>query len=92
MSICLISISLNITSFLFRPSRFVNETQLEVTDRISVDLREARGELLATLYIDECVVEDAGKVKVIAKNVAGEATCEADFTVSSKPDLSLLFP
>ena len=63
---------------------FKGDAPLEFTENVHVDTKEVRGELQASLTVDVSTETDAGQLKVIAKNPAGEATTSAKLNVKSK--------
>ena len=61
--------------------RFRGEEELTIGDRVSVDIREVKGEKVMTFSIDKVTPEDAGTIKAVAKNPAGEDKCQAKLTI-----------
>ena len=63
--------------------RYKNGEPLESTEHIKIEKKEGKTDLSLSLIIDACVVEDAGKLKIHAKNPVGEASCTAELKVQS---------
>lgn len=64
--------------------RFRNDIEIVLDDRVKIDTRELKGEKISTLNITEVKPEDAGLIKLVAKNPAGEDKCQAKINVKGK--------
>ncbi|KAJ8319891.1 hypothetical protein KUTeg_001478 [Tegillarca granosa] len=65
---------------------FINEKPVEDSLRFRVDQRKTYTDLVHSLSIDNTEVEDAGEVKAIAKNKAGQAVTIAKLVVEEKKE------
>ena len=63
--------------------RYKGDEPIESTEHMKLEKKEGKAELSLSLTIDACVVEDASKLKIHAKNPAGEASCTAELKVQS---------
>ena len=63
---------------------FKGEEPLEPTDRLKIDTKDLKGDSVSILSLEKCTIEDTMDVKAVAKNPAGEDTCQAKMTVTSK--------
>ena len=60
------------------------EVQIVPTDRIKIETKYVQGDIASTLTVDKAELEDAGELRVNAKNPAGQDNCMAKFIVQSK--------
>lgn len=63
---------------------YINQKLVESTDRFKLETKKAFADIQHTLKIDSVELEDAGKIKAVAKNKAGSVETEATFTVEGK--------
>ena len=64
--------------------RFRGDVELPIADRINVVSKEVKGDKVVTFSIDKVTAEDAGIIKAIAKNIAGEDKCQAKLTIKGR--------
>ena len=55
-----------------------------INDQILIVGEDVKGELLASLTFKCASLNDAGEILVVAKNLAGEASCKSKLAVASK--------
>lgn len=70
--------------------RFINEKPVEESLRFRVDQRKTYTDLVHSLSIDNTEVEDAGEVKAIAKNKAGQAVTIAKLVVEGNCEATFI--
>ena len=63
---------------------FKNEEKLEPTDKLKIDTKEVRGDVLTALVMESVTLDDIGDYKIYGKNPAGEDTYVAKLNVQSK--------
>ena len=63
---------------------FKGEEKIEPSERVTITCEEVKGKLVLSLSVNECVMEDAGDIRVTAVNPAGEASCVAKLKIKSK--------
>ena len=63
---------------------FKGEEKIEPSERVTITCEEVKGKLVLSLSVNECVMEDAGDIRVTAVNPAGEDSCVAKLKIKSK--------
>ena len=51
---------------------------------MKIESKEVRGDVSAVFTIENVTIEDTAEIKAVATNKAGEDTCTAQLTVTSK--------
>lgn len=63
---------------------YINQKFIESNERFKLETKKAFSDIQHTLKIDAVELEDAGMIKAVAKNIAGEAETEGEFIVEGK--------
>ena len=64
--------------------RFRADEKVEATENVKLTTSEVQGQIVTSVVFDQCSLEDAADIKVVATNPAGEDSCVASLTVQSE--------
>ena len=67
---------------------FKSEEKIEPSERIVITCEEVKGQLVVSLTLSDCPMDDAGEIRLTAVNPAGEDSCVAKLKIKSKLTLS----
>ena len=68
--------------------RYLNEIELKANDRIKIKSIADMNNQVLSLKLDKLKVQDAGLIKVVARNSLGEASITAEVMVKGNQDFA----